>query len=74
MKSTGYSAFLLQHRNRDRSGFDKEALHRDDPHFVILHDPWIEDLKKLETIPDSPRYIQTHIGAGCRMIRAEEQV
>ena len=30
--------------------------------------------KKLETTPDSPRYIQTHIGVGYRMIRAEEQV
>ena len=30
--------------------------------------------KKLETSPDSPRYIQTHIGVGYRMIRVEEQV
>ena len=30
--------------------------------------------KKLETGPDSPRYIQTHIGVGYRMIRVEEQV
>ena len=27
--------------------------------------------KKLETAPDSPRYIQTHIGVGYRMLRIE---
>lgn len=30
--------------------------------------------KKPETEADSPQYIQTHIGVGIRMIRAEEQV
>lgn len=28
--------------------------------------------KKLETQPDSPQYIQTHIGVGYRMMRVEE--
>ena len=41
-----YSAFLLQHMNRENSGFDKEALHHDYPQFIILHDQCIEDLKK----------------------------
>lgn len=41
-----YSAFLLQHMNSERSGFDKEALHQAYPQFVILHDQCIEDLKK----------------------------
>ena len=31
---------------------------------VMLH-------KKLEPSPDSPQHIQTHIGVGCRMMKAE---
>lgn len=27
--------------------------------------------KKLEPTPDSPQYIQTHIGVGYRMVRVE---
>lgn len=30
--------------------------------------------KKLESIPNSPQYIQTHIGVGYRMIKVEESV
>ena len=40
-----YSAFLLQHVNEDYSAFDQEALDRDYPQFVILHDQCIETLK-----------------------------
>ena len=29
--------------------------------------------KKLESEPDSPQYIQTHIGVGYRMVKAEEK-
>lgn len=29
--------------------------------------------KKLEPAPDSPQYIQTHIGIGYRMLRAENR-
>ena len=41
-----YSAFLLQHMNETRTGFDQEALNRDYEHFVFLHDQCIEALKK----------------------------
>ena len=41
-----YSAFLLQHMNETLNGFDQEALNRDYEHFVFLHDPCIEALKK----------------------------
>ncbi len=27
--------------------------------------------KKIETTPESPQYIQTHIGVGYRMLRVE---
>ena len=40
-----YSAFLLRHMNAGNDAFDKEALNRDYPQFVVLHDQCIEDLK-----------------------------
>lgn len=40
-----YSAFLLRHMNAENDAFDKEALNRDYPQFVVLHDQCIEDLK-----------------------------
>ena len=43
-----YSAFLLQHMNENRDGFDKEALRRDYEQFTALHDQCIEELKTAE--------------------------
>ena len=40
-----YSAFLLQHVNEDHTGFCAEALHRDYPAFVIMHDEVIRSLQ-----------------------------
>ena len=40
-----YSAFLLQHMNATNDAFEKEALNRDYPQFVALHDQCIDDLK-----------------------------
>lgn len=41
-----YSAFLLQHMNETRTGFDKDALIRDYERFVTLHDQCIEELRR----------------------------
>ena len=40
-----YSAFLLQHMNEERDGFDRSALDRDYPKFVVLHDRTIDALR-----------------------------
>ena len=48
-----YSAFLLQHYNPQLENFDQEALERDYPQFVRLHDPAIERLKNLPHTPSS---------------------
>ena len=40
-----YSAFLLQHVNEDGSDYDKIALNRDYPAFVIQHDAVIRSLR-----------------------------
>jgi hypothetical protein len=42
-----YSAFLLQHIDTDNNNFDKPTLFRDYENFVLLHDQYIEELKKL---------------------------
>lgn len=41
-----YSAFLLQHINRTRDGFDRAALERDYDSFVVMHDNEVERLKR----------------------------
>ncbi|MBR3640885.1 MAG: hypothetical protein IKN53_02505 [Oscillibacter sp.] len=43
-----YSAFLLQHTNEQKDGFDMETLNRDYEHFIRLHDGVI---RKLENAP-----------------------
>ena len=40
-----YSAFLLQHTNREQNGFDTEILNRDYESFVAQHDKTIQELK-----------------------------
>lgn len=42
-----YSAFLLQHIDTNNNNFDKPTLFRDYENFVLLHDQYIEELKKL---------------------------
>ena len=41
-----YSAFLLQHMNETRTGFDKDALSIDYERFTVLHDQCIEELRR----------------------------
>ena len=43
-----YSAFLLQHINKQHDGFDLKTLNRDYANFVRLHD---DVIKKLQTAP-----------------------
>ena len=46
-----YSAFLLQHYNPQLESFDQEALEKDYPQFVQLHD---QTIQRLLTVPKTP--------------------
>lgn len=48
-----YSAFLLQHYNPQLQNFDQEALEKEYPQFVLLHDQAIERLSAIPKMPSS---------------------